>query len=430
MRQWTPNMPHPRLQLPVNKDQPLTMHIDLNSCFATVEQQARPLLRGKPVAVTNRLTRNACVVAASIEAKALGVKVGMTFSDAKILAPGLIMLETDPPKYHHVYQILVNIMRSYSPNIVMKSIDEGIINFDGTTNLVNTRSLESIGYEIKQRLRDEVGCWTKCNIGIAPNRFLAKTAAGLHKPDGLDIINHTNLRQTLSQLKLTDLTGIAERNQARLNACGIYTPLQFLDAPADVLRRHVFKSVCGEDWYQRLRGWEVDDWQSSTKNVGRQFVLDDMKPTEELIHSRLAYLCETTAMKLRYKNLCARGVFVYVRYAGGDYWYERKMFKSCFFTNAEVHRRAILLMNKRPRGDYEREIGVTCYGLEPSSMSQVSLLDEVNREVWLSEAVDQINSQFGEFTVTYASSLAAKGLVKQKIPFGSTRYFELLLNRA
>jgi DNA polymerase-4 len=259
---------------------------------------------------------------------------------------------------------------------------------------------------------------------------LAKTAAGLHKPDGLDIIDHTNLRQTLSQLKLTDLTGIAQRNQARLNVCGIYTPLQFLDAPADVLRRHVFKSVCGEDWYQRLRGWEVDDWQSSTKNVGRQFVLDDMKPTEELIHSRLAYLCETTAMKLRYKNLCARGVFVYVRYAGGDYWYERKMFKSCFFTNAEVHRRAILLMNKRPRGDYEREIGVTCYGLEPSSMSQVSLLDEVNREVWLSEAVDQINSQFGEFTLTYASSLAAKDTVKQKIPFGSTRYFELLLNRA
>ncbi len=423
-------MPHPKLQLPLSREQPLVMHIDLNSCFATVEQQARPLLRGKPIGVTNRGTPNACVVAASYEAKALGVKVGMTFSDAKILAPKLIMLETDPPKYHHVYQILVDIMRSYSPNIVMKSIDEGIINFAGTRRIVNTRSLEAIGYEIKKRLKDEVGCWMRCNIGIAPNRFLAKTAAGLHKPDGLDTIDHTNLRQTLSELKLTDLTGIAQRNQARLNACGIYTSLQFLDAPADTLKRHVFKSVCGEDWYQRLRGYEVDDFESSTKNVGRQFVLDDMKPTEELIHSRLAYLCETTAMKLRYKNLCARGVFVYVRYASGDYWYERKMFKSSFFTNAEVHRRATLLMNKRPRGAYEREIGVTCYALEPSSMSQVSLLDEVNREVWLTEAVDQINNQFGEFTVTYASSLDAKDIVKQKIPFGSTRYFELLLNRA
>ncbi|MBI2589381.1 hypothetical protein HYW35_04240 [Candidatus Saccharibacteria bacterium] len=440
-------MPHPKLQLSTNKAEPLVMHIDLNSCFATVEQQARPLLRGKPIGVTNRLTKNACVVAASYEAKALGVKVGMTFSEAKLLVPNLIMLETDPPKYHYVYQILVNIMRSYSPNIVMKSIDEGIINFEGTTAIVNKRpprrivgaptgasGLEAIGHEIKKRLKDEVGCWMRCNIGIAPNRFLAKTAASLHKPDGLDIIDHTNLRQVLAKLELTDLTGIAERNQARLNACGIYTALQFLEAPADILRRHVFKSICGEDWYRRLRGWEVDDFDpldsGSVKNVGRQFVLDDMRPSEETLRSRLAYLCETTAMKLRYKGLCARGVYIYLMYAGGDSWYERRMFKSTFFSNAEVYRRATLLFNRRPQGDWVRMIAVSCYALAPSNISQLSLLDEVNREVWLTQAVDQINSQFGEFTITYASSLKAKDVVKQKIPFGSTRYFELLLNRA
>ena len=415
------------------------MHIDLNSCFATVEQQARPLLRGKPVAVTNRFTKNACVVAASYEAKAFGVKVGMTFSDAKVLVPNLIMLETDPPKYHYVYQILVNIMQSYSPNVIMKSIDEGIINFEGTTSAVNKRPLAGIGYEIKKRLKNEVGCWMRCNIGIAPNRFLAKTAASLHKPDGLDIVDHKNLRKTLSDLKLTDLTGIAERNEARLNTRGIYTPLQFLDAPADLLKRHVFKSVCGEDWYKRLRGWEVDDYESSVKTVGRQFVLDDMQPSEETLRSRLAYLCETTAMKLRYKGLCARGIYIYLLYAGGDSWYERRMFKSTFSSNAEVYRRATLLFNRRPvpdgsgrrpHGDWVRMIAVSCYALEPSNMSQVSLLDEVNREVWLTQAVDEINSQFGEFTVTYASSLNAKDVVRQKIPFGSTRYFELLLNRA
>lgn len=436
-------MPQPKLQLPINKADPLVMHIDLNSCFATVEQQARPLLRGQPIGITNRKTPNACVVAASVEAKALGVKVGVTFRDAKVLAPGLIMLETDPPKYHHVYQILVNIMRSYSPSIIMKSIDEGIINFAGTTNIVNQQPLEEIGYEIKKRLKDEVGCWMRCNIGIAPNRFLAKTAAGLHKPDGLDTIDHHNLRQVLAGLKLTDLFGIAERNQARLNACGIYTPLQFLDAPADFLKRHVFKSVCGEDWYRRLRGYEVDDFDlpagGSVKTVGRQFVMDDMRPSEETLRSRLAYLCETTAMKLRYKGLCARGVMIYLMYAGGDSWCERRMFKSTFFTNAEVYRRATLLFNRRPvpdgsgrwpQGDWVRMIAVSCYGLELSNMNQVSLLDEVNREVWLTQAMDEINSQFGEFTITYANSLKSKDIIRQKIPFGSTRYFELLLNRA
>jgi DNA polymerase-4 len=178
----------------------------------------------------------------------------MSLHDARILCPDIICVETDPPKYHHVYQILVNIMKSYSPNVTMKSIDEGIIDFSGTTKVINTRSLTDIGYEIKQRLKEEVGCWMRCNIGIAPNRFLAKQAAGLHKPDGLDVINRTNLRATLSQLKLTDLTGIASRNEARLNAAGILTPLQFLDAPSDLLRRRVFKSVCGEDWYKRLGG--------------------------------------------------------------------------------------------------------------------------------------------------------------------------------
>jgi DNA polymerase-4 len=421
---------HSRLQLQPSTAQPLVMHIDLNSCFATVEQQARPLLRGRPIGVTNRKTEYTCVVAASIEAKAQGVKVGMSLHDARILCPDIICVETDPPKYHYVYQKLVEIMRSYSPNVTMKSIDEGIIDFAGTTQVINTRSLEQIGYEIKNRLKNEVGCWMRCNVGIAPNRFLAKQAAGLHKPDGLDVIDHNNLRKVMADLKLTDLTGIAERNQARLNAAGIMTPLQFLDAPADLLRRRVFKSVCGEDWYQRLRGYEVDNQEWDTKTIGRQYVLDEMRPTDESVRARLAYLCETTAIKLRYKGLAARGIFVYVRYASGDYWYERRKFKSLFFTNNEVCRRATLLFNNRPRDAYEREIGVSCYGLEPSNMNQISLLEEVNKEIWLTQAMDRINNEFGEFTITFATSMPAKGIVKQKIPFGSTRYFELLCNRA
>ena len=420
----------PNLHLQLNPEQPQILHIDLNSCFATVEQQARPLLRDRPLGVTNRLTKNACVVAASYEAKALGVKVGMTFSQAKLVAPDLIMIETDPPKYHYVYKKLIGIMKSYSPNIGMKSIDEGVIDFHGTRLNINNRPLTVIGQEIKQRLRDEVGPWMKCNIGIAPNRFLAKTAASLHKPNGLDVITHKNLRRTLSTMELTDLTGIAERNQARLNAAGIYTPLQFLDAPPELLVRQVFKSICGEDWYKRLRGWETDDVEHDVKTVGRQFVLDEWQPTEESLRARLSYLCETTALKLRYKNRAAYGVQVYVRYASGDYWHERKMFKTPVFSGADVFRRATLLFNRRPHYDYEREMGISCYGLISSNQNQVSLLEDVNREVWLSEAMDTINAQYGEFTISYASSLASKGLIKQKIPFGSTRYFELLCNRA
>src|SRR3990167_4804194 len=420
----------PNLYLPINRAEPNVMHIDLNSCFATVEQQARPLLRGKPIGVTNRKTPNACVVAASYEAKDRGVKVGMGFREAKMLVPDLILVETDPPKYHYVYQVLTDIMRSFSPNIAMKSIDEGIIDFSGTRQVVNNRPLEDIGWEIKWRLKDEVGSWMKCNIGIAPNRFLAKQAANLHKPDGMDRIDHINLRRVLAGLKLTDLFGIAERNQARLNACGIYTSLQFLEAPAELLRRHVFKSVIGEDWYQRLRGWEVDDVEWDTKTIGRQFVMDDYWASEEKVRSRLAHLCESTGLKMRHKGLCARGISVYIRYKSGDYWHSRKAFKSTFFTNGEIYRRATLLFNQHPRLDYIVELGVTAYLLEASRTNQVSILEDINREVWLTEAVDEINQRFGNYTVTFASSADAKGKIKQKIPFGSTRYFELLIQES
>jgi hypothetical protein len=99
-------------------------------------------------------------------------------------------------------------------------------------------------------------------------------------------------------------------------------------------------------------------------------------------------------------------------------------------TSADVCRRAMLLFEHRPRGDWVRMMSLSCYKLEPSNTDQLSILEDINRETWLSEAMDTINHQYGEFTITYASSLAAKGQIKQKIPFGSTRYFDLLCNRS
>lgn len=194
------------MKLGISTEDPQIMHIDLNSAFATAEQQAHPSLRGKPVGVTNRkVTDYGCVIAASYEAKDRGVKVGMRIDEAKSLVPELIVLESDPPKYHHVYQKLCAIMKSYSPKVVMKSIDEGIIDFHGTREFINTRSLIDIGQEIKQRVRSEIGSHMRINVGIGPNRFLAKQAAGWHKPDGLDQLDHRNLITYYKSIKLTDL---------------------------------------------------------------------------------------------------------------------------------------------------------------------------------------------------------------------------------
>lgn len=418
------------MQANLNRENPNIMHIDLNSCFATTEQQARPTLRGRPIGVTNRLSKYCCVIACSYEAKALGIKVGMNYQEARAICPDFLMLQSDPPKYHYVYKKLAGIMKSYSPKIRMKSIDEGVIDFHGTREAINTRPLDEIGYEIKDRLRRDVGSWMRCNIGIAPNMFLAKLAAGLHKPDGLDVIDHTNLRSTYEQLRLTDLPGIAEHYEARLNAAGIFTPLQFLEASSDTLQNQVFHSINGLYWFRRLRGYEIDDYDTKLGNVGRQFVMDKSTADESILLPRLHYLCQTTGMKLRFNNVDARGIMVWARFQTGETFFLRKMFKSTFYSDQEVYRRALLLFNQRPKHMIVTQIGVTCYQLTPSGRSQMGLLDHINREDWLTTAVDEINEKYGSFTISYGDAAKGKEIVKQKIPFGGTRYFELLLKRA
>lgn len=405
-----------------NPARPLIMHIDLNSCFATVEQQSRPMLRHRPVVVVNRRTLNTSIVTASYEAKKMGVSVGMKVKEAKQLVPGLVVLESDPPKYRFVYHKMMDIMRSYSAHIVMKSIDEGVIDFTQTTEAIRGRDLREIGYEIKDRLRNEIGDYMMCNVGIATNRFLAKTAAGLHKPDGLDVITHENIREVLAALKLTDLTGIAHRNQRRLNAVGIYTPLEFLDTDVQTLKKVVFKSVVGEWWYQRLRGWEVDDVSYDLKTVGRQYVLEGKNLPREMVIKRLHHLCESVGGKLRSQGKQARGVYVYAKTRQWKYWHARHMSALPFFSNEAIYTQARLLFMGAP-SEYLKEIGVSCYALEDGGRDQLSLFgDEIAREQQITQAIDSINQRFGDRTIHAADTIGTGRFVKQKIPFGSTRY--------
>lgn len=411
------------MKLDYNTARPLVMHIDLNSCFATVEQQARPMLRGKPVAIVNRRTEHTMIVTCSYEAKAMGVTLGMRLKDAQKLCPGLIGIESDPPKYKYVYHQLMRIMSDYSAYVRMKSIDEGVIDFSDTTKQVAKRDLVAIGYEIKQRLWDEVGVAMNCNVGIGTNRFLAKTAAGLHKPNGLDVIDHQNLREVLAGLELTGLTGIAGQLEKRLNAVGIYTPLEFLDADEQVLKSVVFKSVEGSNWYKRLRGWEVDKRDFSLKSAGRQFVMDGYRLPHADVIKRLHHLCEETGAKVRSKGMVARGVMVYARTYDYGGWHAKYMAPLPFFSNEAIYAHAQRLFASAPDGI--KMIAVTCYGLQPAdtAINQLSLFgDEIARERAITGAVDEINTRYGKRVIHSADTLGSDEYLKEKIPFGSTRY--------
>lgn len=402
------------------QERPLIMHIDLNSCFATVEQQARPMLRGRPVAIVNRRTEHTMIVTASYEAKAMGVKLGMRLRDAKKLCPDLVGVESDPAKYRYVYHRLMAIMSEYSAHVRMKSIDEGVIDFSEAPESIRSRDLVAIGHEIKQRLKDEIGCWMKCNVGIGTNRFLAKTAAGLHKPDGLDVITSHNIREIFAELELQDLTGIAGRNEQRLNAVGIYTPLDMLCASEETLRV-AFKSVLGNWWYRRLRGWEVDDVDYDLKSCGRQYVLDspNLSMAEKL--ARLHSLAEGVGAKLRHSGKAARGVRVYARRYSGGSWQAHALTPLPFYSDAAIWNMAKRLFVGAP--DDISMIAVTCYHLHDDATDQLSLFgDELARERHMTWAIDEINARWGERTIHSGGTVGLNEIVKTKIPFGSTRY--------
>lgn len=404
-----------------NHEQSRIMHVDLNSCFASVEQQSRPMLRGRPVAVVNRATEHTAIVTASYEAKARGVKVGMRFREARALVPDIIGIESDPAKYRYVYRKLLRIMQDYSAHVRMKSIDEGVIDFHQATDAMQARDMRDIGLEIKERLRTEVGDYMRCNVGIAPNRFLAKTAAGLHKPDGMDVIDAASLRATFAGLTLRDLTGIAYRNERRLNMASIVTPLEFLDAPVDLLRDTVFRSVVGEWWYKRLRGWEVDDVDYPMRRIGRQYVLESFNMSHEKIIKRLHRLCESVGSRMRSQNVVARGVFIYVRTYQRQYWHKSVVTSMPFRSDRAIYTLAKRLFAEAP--DDIREIGVYCYLLEAYGDSQLCLFGEqVMRDETLSDTVDVINARYGERTIHAADTVDTGIHMNTKISFGGVRY--------
>lgn len=404
-----------------NTAEPKIMHIDLNSCFATIEQQSRPMLRGRPVAVVNRRTEHTAIVTASYEAKRQGVKVGMKFRQAQALCPGIVAVETDPPKYRYVYHKLMAIMKDYSSHVRMKSIDEGVIDFNETSPDIAARDIVEIGHEIKRRLWSEVGEAMNCNIGIATNRFLAKTAAGLNKPNGLDVITHRNLRQVLAGLELEDLTGIAQKNHARLSGVGINTPLEFIDADPITLQKVVFKSICGLEWHQRLRGWEVDKRDFPIRTIGRQYVLESRDLGHRDIERRLHHLCESVGAKVRYQGLQARGVQVHTHSQDYSYWQSRHMAPLPFFTDQAIYDQARRLLAQSP--DDIREIGVSCYELSKNDDPQLSIFgDDLARDQRMVDAIDEINQRYGERMIHSADTLGTDDFIKQKIPFSSVRF--------
>lgn len=399
------------------------MHIDLNSCFATIEQQANVLLRGKPVVVAAYDTPNACIIAPSIEAKRLGIKTGMRIREAWLLSRNIIVRTPDPVKYRDVHTKFKKIFKEYSPDVTPKSIDEAVIDFAPVEGW--KPDLIKIAKEIKARIKSEIGEWIICSIGISTNMFLSKLAASLHKPDGLDIIDHKNLLDIYKHVELLDLNGINVKYQARLNMYGIHTPMDFFNAPVDVLEKQVFKSIIGRKWYEKLRGFEADQKEFETKTIGQQYALKIPTADRKELSRILMKLCEKMGRRLRRKNMTARGLHVWFQYKDYTFWHKGRMTSSELYTTFELYRYSQLMFNQQPQLKPITHMGVSCYELESTNKLQMNLFEEVNtKERKAADAMDTINNKYGEFTVIPGIMMDMDDLVLDRIAFGGVKELE------
>lgn len=409
------------MDLPLNPAPALIMHIDLNSCFAIIEQQANPLYRNKPVAIAAYDSPGGAVIASSYEAKALGVKLGVNVREAKLLCPEVIVLTPDPRKYREAHKRFKKVLLKYTDQIAPKSIDEFIIDFRGSQALQRGRDMKDIGQEIKHGIKQSLGDYVTVNIGIGTNRFWAKTAAGLNKPDGLDTMTATNAASIYKTMGLTDLTGINVRFEARLNATGIHNPMQFLDANSEHLKKQVFKSKLGFDWYCRLRGWEVDDVVWDRKSFGHTYALGNKTTDRQALSRLLMKLCEKTGRRLRDNSYSANGVYLSMLFEGRTYWAKGRKTKSQVYSTQDIFLHAQRLLNQAAIPSNVTNLAVSVYDLSPTSPKQNSLFEGTRLDSRaLADACDDINDKFGEFVITPAIMMGMQDLILDRVAFGGT----------
>jgi len=409
------------MDLQINDIDPLTMHIDLNSCYAIIEQQANRLIRNKPVGVAAYTSPGGFIIASSYEAKRMGIKL-MRIRDAREIYKDIIILPPDPDKYFDAHRRFRTVLERYTSEVTPKSVDEFVVDFKGSRAVQDGLSLVNTGYKIKRDIKESLGEYVTVNIGIGPNRFLAKIAAGMDKPDGMDVITAGDIWNIYGQLDLIDLPGINYRYQARLNLAGIYTPLDFLEAPMFKLKKEVFKSIVGYYWYLRLRGYEVDSARFGTRSFGNDYAVGDKTSDPEQISRLLMKLCEKTGRRLRKHDYQAQGVSLGMGFENGAWWGKSKRSKSLLYSTQDIYLSIMRLFRHIAIPAKVTHINIAVFDVVPASPIQIGLFDGTRLDTRsLARASDKINDRYGEFTVVPANMANMQDVIIKRVPFGSVR---------
>lgn len=392
--------------------------IDFNSFFASVEQQERPELRGKPVGIVPVMAETTGCVAISLEAKALGLKRNARVAEARQLCPGLIIVEARPEVYINYQRRLVEVIESLVPETKVQSIDEVTAHLHG---MLSRAEAEKLALKIKAKITREVGPLLRSSIGIAPTWLLAKVASDMQKPDGLVILDDEDLPGKLLHLAPGDIAGIGPNIQRRLGEHGITTMAQLFAATKSEFRG-VWGGVRGEQVWRLLHGEDVPYFENETgKTIGHGSVLPPARRNHTDALAVLHRLLQKAAMRLRHSEAYAGALRVSVDYTNDASWSEEVRLTETQDTLRLTH--ALNELWKKRPDKFSRltpiRLGVHLTGLVDLKLHTPDLFEESTEQNHgkLFAAVDHLNKVFGKNTVYLGGAHGATKDAPMRIAF-------------
>ena len=401
------------------------LFVDFNSYFASVEQEDRPELRGKPVGVVPVLAETTCCIAASIEAKRHDIRTGTLVSEAREKYRDIALIEARPARYIEVHHRLMDAIADCIPHGKAESIDEVPCWLIGRERR-RDNAIE-IAQRIKRRIADEFE-WIRCSIGIAPNKFLAKTASDMQKPDGLVVLEASDLPQRLHELELRDFCGVGPSMERRLKLAGIRSAEQLCAASREHLRA-AWGSVEGERFWMRLRGFELPERQTERGSIGHSHVLGPEFRNYEGARSVLFKLLAKAAMRLRKNGFHAGGMAIRIRFVGLDNRFERDLsfapiddtptFLRLLGKQLTQLERHVATRRWNPKRNPPLSVAVTLLGLEETDRVSGELMAGRRHDREMSRVLDKINHKHGNNSIYFASMHQAVDLdaAPMRIPF-------------
>ena len=386
----------------------IILHLDMDAFFASVEQQANPWLRGRPVIVCGNRHSRTVAATASYDARAFGVTTGMPIQEALARCPHARLVEGNPEKYADCFRQVLRMMERYSPVLEPFSIDEAFLELTGTAGRFGG------GLAVAHALHEEVRVRLAlpCSIGLGPNKLIAKLASSRRKPNGLTQILPGEVSAVLANLPIEELCGIGPAFQAALNAQGITTCGELARVPVERLVRQF--GECGGLHIARLaRGIDESpvvaaDEAPAAKSMGHLHTLAHDTSDPAVMRAVLLDLAEKVGRRLRAERAAGRTLTLTVRTRDFTTFSRARTLDQFLDDGEDLYHEGRRILEGVRLAQPVRLLGLSISGLSYGPRQTWWLPERARRERLLA-ACDRLNDRHGEGTLVRATLLADSG---------------------